>query len=107
MMITQDELKRKVSAHENICKMLNDTYARKNADYGDSFGASYGEYGMMMPLIRLDDKLNRIKALVRNKENAQVREESIDDTLLDLANYAIMTLIERGSEYPFDKASNS
>lgn len=50
---------------------------------------------MTMPCIRLEDKLQRVKNLVRNG-SAAVNDESIDDTLLDLANYAIMTLIERG-----------
>lgn len=63
--------------------------------YGDSFGRSFIEYGMTMPCIRLEDKLQRVKNLVRNG-SAAVKDESIDDTLLDLANYAIMTLIERG-----------
>lgn len=79
--------------HEAICQQLNDLYRRKNADYGDSFGKSFAEYGMAMPCIRLEDKLNRLKALTR-KGDAQVQDESITDTLLDLANYAIMTVIE-------------
>lgn len=53
----------KVQIHEAICKELNALYARKNADYGDSFGKSYKEYGLTMACIRLEDKLNRIKAL--------------------------------------------
>ena len=85
----------KVKKHEKICKKLNGIYERKNKDYGDSFGRSFAEYGMTMPCIRLEDKLQRIKNLVRNG-TAEVNDESIDDTLLDLANYAIMTLIERG-----------
>lgn len=79
--------------HEAICQQLNDLYRRKNADYGDSFGQSFAEYGMTMPCIRLEDKLNRLKALTR-KRDAQVQDESVTDTLLDLANYAIMTVIE-------------
>lgn len=85
----------KVKKHERICKLLNGIYERKNKDYGDSFGRSFVEYGMTMPCIRLEDKLQRVKNLVRNG-GAEVNDESIDDTLLDLANYAIMTLIERG-----------
>ena len=85
----------KVRKHERICKELNGIYERKNKDYGDSFGRSFTEYGMTMPCIRLEDKLQRVKNLVRNG-SAAVNDESIDDTLLDLANYAIMTLIERG-----------
>ena len=46
-----------------------------------------------MSRIRLGDKLNRFKTLSRKPEQ-QVRDESLRDTLLDLANYAIMTVLE-------------
>ena len=84
----------KVEKHAKICMELNELYARKNADYGDSFGKSFKEYGLTMACIRLEDKLNRIKALTKQK--AQVSDESIVDTLMDLANYSIMTLVELG-----------
>ena len=47
---------------------------------------------MSMPAaaIRLSDKLNRFKSLI--KSEAQVKDESIEDTLLDMAAYAIMTV---------------
>ena len=83
--------KSKVDRHSQICNQLNDLYRRKNNDYGDSFGTSFQEYGMMMTCIRLEDKLNRLKSLL--KKPIMV-EETIEDTLMDLANYAIMTLIE-------------
>lgn len=86
----------KVELHSAICAELNGLYARKNADYGDSFGKSYTEYGLTMACIRLEDKLNRLKSL-RNKA-AQVTDESIVDTLMDLANYSIMTLVEMAQE---------
>lgn len=89
----------KVEKHAEVCKALNALYARKNADYGDSFGKSYQEYGMVMACIRLEDKLNRLKSLTR--QEAQVKDESVEDTLMDLANYSIMTLVERmGQEKP-------
>lgn len=84
----------KTELHASICAELTALYERKNHDYGDSFAKSFAEYGMAMPCIRLEDKLNRLKALTRNG-NQQVNDESIDDTLMDLANYAIMTLVER------------
>ena len=87
----------KVDIHKKICEELNALYARKNADYGDSFGKSFKEYCMTMACIRLEDKLNRLKALTKNK--AQVVDESIADTLMDLANYAIMTVIEMEKEF--------
>ena len=85
----------KVDVHAAVCKNLTDLYARKNEDYGDSFGKSYAEYGMTMACIRLEDKLNRLKTLSKPSAEHHVNDESLDDTLMDLANYAIMTLIER------------
>ena len=54
---------------------------------------SFEEYGLTMPCIRLEDKLNRLKSLNKRKENC-VKDESLIDTLLDLANYAVLTVIE-------------
>jgi len=87
-------LKTKVERHQDICAELNALYVRKNADYGDSFHESYVEEGMAMSRIRLMDKLNRFKKLSKNPETAQMKDESIRDTLIDLANYAIMTVLE-------------
>ena len=83
----------KLEKHKEICKELNSIYETKNNDYGDSFSKTFTEYGLTMPCILLEDKLNRLKALNKNKEH-KVKDESIKDTLMDLANYAIMTLIE-------------
>ena len=49
---------------------------------------------MTMPCIRLADKLNRLESLTLNNNEQKVSDESIVDTLMDLANYSIMTLIE-------------
>ena len=84
----------KYTLHDAICTELNNIYVAKNHDYGDSFGKSYAEYGMTMACIRLEDKLNRLKSLTKFGSQ-QVIDESIEDTLLDLANYAIMTVVER------------
>jgi glutaredoxin 2 len=82
----------KVDRHLFICQSLNDVYQKKNADYGDSFGEQFREYGEISAAIRLEDKLKRFKQLIKNP--AQVKDESKIDTLLDMANYAIMTVIE-------------
>ena len=91
--MTETDYSNKVRHHASICEDLNEIYARKNHDYGDSFGKGYAEYGMVMAVIRLEDKLNRLKSLI--KAETLVKDESINDTLMDLANYAIMTVIER------------
>ena len=91
-------MKTKVEKHKELCDYLNDLYARKNADYGDSFHLSYIEEGMAMPRIRLGDKLNRFKQLSKCASSQQVNDESIRDTLIDLANYALMTVLELDEE---------
>lgn len=84
----------KVERHKQICLALNALYARKNHDYGDSFHQTFAEEGMAMSRIRLGDKLNRFKTLSRKLDSQRVSDESLKDTLLDLANYAIMTVLE-------------
>jgi hypothetical protein len=88
---------RNVLMHRDICTSLNELYARKNRDYGDSFHKTYLEEGMAMARIRLTDKLERFKKLTREGGQA-VKDESIRDTLIDLANYAIMTVMEMDRE---------
>ena len=94
---TIKEVPSNVKRHYDIVMGLNELYAKKNADYGDSFHDTYVEEGMAMARIRLSDKLNRFKALTKSG-NQQVNDESVRDTLLDLANYAIMTVIEMDRE---------
>lgn len=92
----------KVEIHSSICQDLNDIYLAKNRDYGDSFAKLRNEYGNPAILIRLEDKLGRLKRLMLSGEQC-VKTESIEDTLKDLANYAIMELVERQIEQESEK----
>lgn len=83
----------KVERHAAICAEINKLYEQKNHDYGDSFHQTFVEEGMAMARIRLGDKFNRFKTLSRSGDQ-QVKNESMRDTLIDLANYAIMTVLE-------------
>lgn len=85
-----------VKRHRELCDGLNRLYAAKNADYGDSFHKSYEEWGPLMAAIRLGEKYNRFCRLIRNEAN--VKDESIRDTLIDLANYSLMTVLELDKE---------
>ena len=85
----RDKTKRFVQLAEHMAA----TYSRKNADYGDSFGVSVRKYGPIAGLTRISDKFNRLESLILKKEQ-HVVDESITDTLLDLANYSIMLLME-------------
>ena len=55
--------------HREICEEINDLYARKNHDYGDSFHQTFVEEGMAMARIRLGDKFNRFKTPRNGKES--------------------------------------
>ena len=83
----------KVKKHMALCEEINALYQKKNHDYGDSFHQTFVEEGMAMSRIRLGDKLSRFKTLSRCGRQ-QVSDESIRDTLIDLANYSIMTVLE-------------
>lgn len=93
MAYTEKQHQAKVNAFEDVTIALRNLYDAKNRDYGDSFGKSFQEWGMPMACIRLTDKLNRLCALTKSGEQ-RVQDERIEDTLRDLANYSIMTLIE-------------
>lgn len=90
MMITMDKIK----LHKELCEKLNQTYEKKNQDYGDSFGKSFSKRGITAAMVRMEDKWNRLDNLTLHPENIRVKDESIEDTLLDLANYCLMTYIE-------------
>ena len=89
----------KLQIHHDLCEKLYTTYAAKNHDYGDSFSKVRNKFPNAI-LIRLNDKLNRLETLMSGA-NAAVSDESIDDTLLDLANYALLELVDREAERIF------
>ena len=82
---------------KSLTDQLQETLLTKNHDYGNSFAKSIEEYGNVVMCIRIGDKLNRLKTLVRGQEQ-QVSDESITDTLMDLAGYAILSLVEINKE---------
>jgi len=86
----------KYDKHLKICEELNKIYVNKNHDYGDSFGDTFRKLGIVSAVTRITDKTNRLQSLCRKQQ--KVNDESIRDTLMDLANYAIMTIIELDAE---------
>lgn len=69
----------------------SELYHRKNNDYGDSFKQSLDEFGLLAGVIQMYHKWNRIKTLTKNDK--QLVEESLIDSLIDLSNYADMTVM--------------
>ena len=81
-----------VQIHEKVCQELTETYKKKNADYGNSFENSLDKHGLIAGIVRMDDKMSRLISL-NSKNEQQVMDESLRDTLMDLANYAIMSVM--------------
>ncbi len=78
------------STFESILKDMLSTYKAKNKDYGNSFSKTLDEFGLVASVVQLSHKMERAKTLV--KSEAMVKDESIGDTILDLAVYAVITL---------------
>ena len=87
----------KIDIHAKLCDELHKLYVNKNNDYGDSFAKVRSEYPNAIA-IRLMDKLERIKQLLKENHQVTVKEESLDDNLMDLANYCLLELVERKLE---------
>lgn len=83
----------KVKEFEKISKEQSELYAKKNEAYGDSFGETFSKLGIISAITRISDKYNRLVNLVKNP-NIDDLGESIEDTLRDMSNYCIMTIIE-------------
>ena len=85
----------KVQLHKDLCDELNELYKKKNHDYGDSFGETFNKLGIISAITRITDKYNRLVSLCTlSEDERKVKDESISDTLIDMANYCIMTEIE-------------
>src|SRR5690625_5255303 len=82
-----------IDSHKRICKQLNKEYADKYHEYGNSFGATYEKYGDISALVRISDKMKRIEQLVQTGEQ-KVKDEALEDSILDMANYLIMWAME-------------
>lgn len=72
------------------------TFKAKRQDYGPSTTETWEKFGPVSMLTRMHDKLNRLDNVVI--KSAAVKDESVRDTLLDLANYCIIMLLEYEKE---------
>ena len=77
------------TTYDEVQKDLRETYISKNKDYGDSFTKSLDEFGAVAGIVRIGDKFERIKQLTKSGEQ-KVKDETIQDTVEDMANYCIM-----------------
>ena len=77
---------------KEITDKMFETFKAKNHDYGSSFSNLFKECGMTYAYGHMAEKLERVKSLM--KDDAKVKGESMKDSLYDLANYAILTIME-------------
>lgn len=100
MVTNKEELINEDSIHK-IYSKLEQTFKIKNKNYGNSFEKSIDKYGLIAALTRLADKFNRAEELILRIEKkgsyGDTDDESLQDTLLDMANYCAMTVAYIGS----------
>ena len=84
----------KINAHEDVCRELNDIYAKKNVEHDDAFAKSFKEYGVILTCIKAEDKLNELKNLTIRCTSSGSDIAAVKNAVKDLANYAIMTLVD-------------
>lgn len=85
--MTEDECR-----HKKILDEMADTFSKKNSDYGNAFEEILDDFGASYAVGRLKEKLKRLTQLVVSNKQ-EVKDESIEDTLLDMANYAVLTIM--------------
>lgn len=83
-----------VDVFKSITGEMTRLFEIKNKNYGNSFSKQFDEYGLTSVCIRLEDKLNRLKSLSKQGDNANADDESLRDTLIDLANYSVLSIME-------------
>lgn len=91
-MTTEEKNLLKIDMFHEIVNEMANLYAKKNNNYGDSFGKLYEDLGPVAGLVPLHNKLDRLTTLIRG--NSENNFESTEDSFKDLACYAVMNLIE-------------
>jgi hypothetical protein len=87
-------MENKIRKYDNIIKELRAIYIAKNNDYGSSVTDTYNKFGDVSFMVRITDKINRATTLL-SKNNRQVQDEKLEDTIKDMINYGILWLIEK------------
>ena len=74
-----------------------ETFKKKQASYGSGNISKFGEKGV---IIRMNDKMERLIRLVYNEEPNPLEDETIEDTYIDLADYALIAIVCRNGQWP-------
>ena len=98
---------RELLSYEEVMQKLHNVYVRKNSDYGDSFSKSLNKYGEVAAMVRIEDKKNRLDSLFGKENDRMVVNESLNDTIEDIANYFIMWRAWRQRQRAFAETIDS
>lgn len=95
--------KSEVTETEKFCYILDemrDVFIQKNSDYGNSFSETIQEFGFVPAVARINDKLKRVKNMVKGND-MNIKDESMRDNLMDIAVYSVLTIMEldNGTNY--------
>jgi len=71
-------------------KLIKDTLTQRGSQYDNAFHKTWDEWGLDASRLVLTFKLNRLKNIEYNENNLS----AIRDTLIDIASYCILSLIE-------------
>lgn len=86
-------IKEEIRVFDGLTRQMSETFAAKRKDYGQTTTETYDRFGPVSMLTRMYDKMGRLEnILCKTKENNV--GEKVEDTLLDLANYALITILE-------------
>ena len=88
------ELSEEVQKFKNVLSARFQIFAKKNADYGSSFKVD----GLIGIVLRLGDKLMRLKKTTDNNHTIQVKDEGLRELFLDISNYCDMGLMILGED---------
>lgn len=79
----------KTARFREIVQEMAATYEKKNHDYGDAYEEGYRLFGHTQLLSRIHEKFCRTYNILNNGD-AKVTDESIADTLTDMATQCII-----------------
>lgn len=96
-----------------VIEKLKKTFLKKNHDYGSSVKKNYDKFesygkneGLKYVFGRIAEKHDRLENLIYGNHTNQVTDEPIEDTLLDMANYAILAAVSVQEHKTNPKTSN-
>ena len=81
----------------HLMKHLFKIFKKKQSSYGPKNISTFGEKGVV---VRMNDKLQRLIQIVWHENEDKIEDEKIEDTYLDLADYALIAILVRNGLWP-------